>query len=248
MREAVWLWVDPGACKECLLWGADAENPHLYSLLRGTSHQPHPPTGTWGAVGLLGDPAASKRLLVWVVDVGEGALTAEASLSSLLRGTSHLQFRLCRSLQSLSRAGGSQQTPLWFRHWRASQVPAPVPVPRRRVPADTTLVPASEVLAVHAPFPALIRVPRRRVPADAILVPGAYLLSLRTLPLSGHGAAIPSLRTLPLSGHGAANPSLRTRPLSGHGSSLPSLRTLPLSGHGATFLCLRTMSLRDRAT
>ncbi|CAB1445703.1 unnamed protein product [Pleuronectes platessa] len=183
--------------------------PHLYSLLTGTSLQPN--LLTWGAVGLGEDPADSKRVLVWGVDVGEGASTAGASLiRSVLGSTSHIQPRLGPSqtqTQSLLRARGSQLMSLILRRQRSSHrlrlqsllcarevltaSSAPVPVPCLRVPADATLVPASDVLVVLAPVP----VPRRRVPADATLVPASEVLAV-TAPVPVPRRRVPADATL----------------------------------------------------
>ena len=73
--------------------------------------------GRWAC----GGPSSIKRLLVWTMDVGEGASTAEASLSrSMLTGTSRLQPRLGPSqTQSLLRTRGSQLS-LTLRRQRSS--------------------------------------------------------------------------------------------------------------------------------
>ncbi|CAB1433785.1 unnamed protein product [Pleuronectes platessa] len=172
-REPAWPLVDPAVCRGCLLWVADAaaEGPHLYDLLRGASLQPHLVTGTWGAVG-------GPRSLQKGSGMGGGRWRG-----GIHNGSLALQQR-ARRHQPPPAPTGSHPVPVPRRRAPADATlvaaleviaaPAPVLVPRRRVPADATLVPASAVLAVPAPVP----VPRRRVPADATLVPASAVLAV----------------------------------------------------------------------
>ncbi|CAB1426144.1 unnamed protein product [Pleuronectes platessa] len=84
----------PRSLQKMSVMGGRVHSRNPSPLQPAHRHQPPAPSadGTWEDGGLLVNPAASKRHLVWVVDIGEGASTAGASLfSSLLTGTSYLQ-------------------------------------------------------------------------------------------------------------------------------------------------------------
>ncbi|CAB1450258.1 unnamed protein product [Pleuronectes platessa] len=200
----------------------NAENLHLYSLLRGTSHQPHPLTGTWGAVGLVGDPAASKRLLVWVVDVGEAALQQSAQRHQPPPVPTGLQSPVPaprrRSPADVSSSDGRGP------HSGVGSSPCSAPEwssQRRRlqslfhagwVPADATLVLVSEVLAVPAPVPA----PRLRFLADVSHPPMSEVLTAACIPVHAprrrFPADVPLLQASEVLTSSASVPVPRRRP------------------------------------
>ncbi|CAB1421581.1 unnamed protein product [Pleuronectes platessa] len=187
-RELAWPVVDPAACRGGLRLVA----PHLYSLLTGTSLQNHLLTGTWGAVGLGEDPAASKKVLVWGVDGGEGRGGIHSRSLSLQKPTHRHQpppARLGRS-QFLSSSRGHRQTPLLFWRRRSSRRLLQSLPRAGGSRANATPVPASEVLIAPAPVP----VPRWKFSADVlpVLASGSSRHLLQSLSHTG-GSRLTSL-------------------------------------------------------